>query len=69
VETDAFLVAKARSMKYMMGVARGCWVVSYAWLDACLAAGSWVPEKNFEVKASACSCGPTQLLGICGGAC
>ncbi|GAB4820683.1 hypothetical protein N2152v2_007729 [Parachlorella kessleri] len=50
VETDDRLVATGRSMKYMRGVLSGCWVVSYSWIDACLAAGAWLPEKNFEAQ-------------------
>ena len=56
VETDDRLVATGRSMKYMRGVLSGCWVVSYSWIDACLAAGAWLPEKNFEAKVGRASC-------------
>ena len=53
VKTTAHGLAETRSMKYLQGCAKGCWVVSDAWADACMQAGRWVEEKAFEVKASA----------------
>jgi hypothetical protein len=50
VETDDALVAIRRSSRYLQGLARGCWVVSSAWLDACLEAGHLVKEQGYEVK-------------------
>ena len=37
-------------MAYMLGLAHGCWVVSYSWVQECLAHRRWVPEKNYQVK-------------------
>jgi hypothetical protein len=31
-------------------VARGCWVLSSAWLEACLAAGTRAPEAAYEAR-------------------
>ena len=39
----------SRTMKYFLGVARGLWVVSARWLDACSKAGKWVSEEAFEI--------------------
>jgi len=38
-----------RTLKYAQGVLAGCWVVSDAWLAACVAAGARVPEAPFEI--------------------
>lgn len=50
VAVDARGMAPARTMKLLQGMAAGAWVLAPAWLEACLAAGGWVPERHFEVK-------------------
>ncbi|PJF17061.1 Protein BREAST CANCER SUSCEPTIBILITY 1-like protein [Paramicrosporidium saccamoebae] len=41
-------VAK-RTLKYLRGVLRGCWLVSSEWVDICLQEGRLLDEKPFEV--------------------
>ena len=38
-----------RTLKYMMGILHGTWIVSDSWVDACTAAGCPVPEDAHEV--------------------
>ena len=49
VDTEVGL-AKGRTAKFLGGLALGCWLVSYAWLDACIETRDLVPEAPFEVK-------------------
>jgi len=42
-------LAQQRSLKYLQGLAQGCWLVSWAWLEGCAAAGCWLPEEPFEL--------------------
>ncbi|KAJ9512648.1 hypothetical protein QJQ45_018844 [Haematococcus lacustris] len=46
--TDAEQRAR-RTMKYLMGVAHGCWVVDCAWVAACLSLGGAAPEASYQV--------------------
>ncbi|KAL6755400.1 BRCT domain-containing protein [Haematococcus lacustris] len=46
--TDAGQRAR-RTMKYLMGVAHGCWVVDCAWVAACLSLGGAAPEASYQV--------------------
>lgn len=46
---DAEGVGQQRSLKYFQGLARGCWLVRWAWVDACAAAGRWLDEAPFEL--------------------
>ena len=39
-----------RTTKLMMGIVSGSWIVSAAWMAACLASGSAVPEGPHEVQ-------------------
>ena len=41
-----------RTLKYLLGVLCGKWVVAASWLSASLAAGSFVPEADHEVRMS-----------------
>ena len=50
VATDDSLIAEKRSRIYLEGLARGCWVVSTAWLEACFDTGMRVKENIYEVK-------------------
>lgn len=38
-----------RTLKYLLGVAQGCWVVTEDWLKECIRAKNRVSEKGFEV--------------------
>jgi len=50
LETDDCLMANQRSRKYLGGCAAGCWLVSSAWIEACIAAGARVPEETYQVR-------------------
>ena len=39
-----------RTMKYMMGVLSGCWVVDWTWLTDSAAAGRWLAEDDYEIR-------------------
>ena len=38
-----------RTMKYMMAVLNGCWLVDWAWLTDSAAAGRWLLETEYEI--------------------
>ena len=42
----------ACSAHYLNALAHGCWVLSYAYLSACLDAGQWLPEKPYQAWVS-----------------
>ncbi|XP_041118782.1 BRCA1-associated RING domain protein 1 [Polyodon spathula] len=37
------------SMKCLLGVLTGCWILKFQWVTACLEAGEQVPEQEYEV--------------------
>jgi len=39
-----------RTMNVLLGLARGCWILSADWLFESLENGSWLPEEKFELK-------------------
>lgn len=39
-------------MQYLLALAHGCWVVGHGWVDACLEAGHWLPERQYEARVS-----------------
>ena len=43
-------LCQQRSLKYFQGLAHGCWLVSWAWVEASATAGRWLPEDDYEVK-------------------
>lgn len=45
---DSAVVCR-RTLKYMMGILRGVWVVGDGWVAACAAAGRPMPEDTHEV--------------------
>ncbi|KAL0039358.1 hypothetical protein WJX79_004746 [Trebouxia sp. C0005] len=49
VQVNAGELCQQRSLKYFQGLAQGCWLVGWTWLEACAAAGCWVPEEGYEV--------------------
>ena len=49
LQVNAGRLCQQRSLKYFQGLAQGCWLVGWAWLEACAAAGCWVPEEGYEV--------------------
>jgi hypothetical protein len=49
VRTNQDGVIKQRTMKYMMSLMLGCWIVDISWIKSCLACNKLVPEAEFEV--------------------
>eukprot|EP01089_Gocevia_fonbrunei_P007745 TRINITY_DN1901_c0_g1_i1.p1 TRINITY_DN1901_c0_g1~~TRINITY_DN1901_c0_g1_i1.p1 ORF type:complete len:285 (-),score=42.12 TRINITY_DN1901_c0_g1_i1:104-958(-) len=39
-----------RTLKYMMGVLQGLWIVSYDWVKESEKAGKWVYEEDWEIQ-------------------
>ena len=50
VQVDAEGRCQQRSLKYFQGLAHGCWLLSWDWLEACSKAGAWLPEYPFQVR-------------------
>ena len=38
------------SVQYLLALAHGCWVLGHGWVDACLEARQWLPERQYEAK-------------------
>jgi hypothetical protein len=47
-DTNATGLAR-RTIKYLLAISAGLWIVRGEWVDACQAAGRWVSEAGFEV--------------------
>lgn len=47
-----------KTLKYLCAVAAGKWVVSFAWVEKCLAAGKLLPEEPFEALDTSGEPGP-----------
>ncbi|XP_036604259.1 microcephalin [Trichosurus vulpecula] len=39
-----------RTLNVLLGIARGCWIVSYEWVLWSLEFGHWVPEEPYELS-------------------
>jgi len=39
-----------RTMKYMMAVLEGVWILSFGWINSCIVSGTQVPEDGFEIE-------------------
>lgn len=39
-----------RTLKYMLGMVAGCWIVDFSWVEASAVAGYWVDENPFEIS-------------------
>nr|XP_044986793.1 microcephalin isoform X3 [Jaculus jaculus] len=49
--TTHVLVGKsARTLNVLLGIARGCWVLSYEWVLWSLELGHWISEEPFELR-------------------
>lgn len=46
-----------RTLKYLFGVANGCWLVCAEWLEASQRRGAWVNEAPFEIPGDSTSLG------------
>lgn len=48
--TTHVLVGKSvRTLNVLMGIARGCWILSYQWVLLSLELGHWISEEPFEL--------------------
>ena len=43
-------LARYRSRNFLLGILRGCWMLSTEWVDACVECGYLVDETEYEVK-------------------
>ncbi|XP_069707615.1 microcephalin [Phaenicophaeus curvirostris] len=53
-ETTTHVVAGSprRTLNVMLGIARGCWIVSYEWVLWSLEMGHWISEEPYELSSS-----------------
>lgn len=40
-----------RTLKFMLGLLNGLWIVNFAWVTSCLDAGKYVSEEPFEISS------------------
>ncbi|KAM6221079.1 microcephalin [Rhynchocyon petersi] len=41
-----------RTLNVLLGIARGCWILSYEWVLWSLEMGHWIPEEPFELSVN-----------------
>ncbi|KAM6082970.1 microcephalin isoform 2-T2 [Chlamydotis macqueenii] len=53
-ETTSHVVTGSprRTLNVMLGIARGCWIVSYEWVLLSLELGHWISEEPYELSSS-----------------
>ncbi|NXU33508.1 MCPH1 protein, partial [Drymodes brunneopygia] len=53
-ETTSHVVTGSprRTLNVMLGIARGCWIVSYEWVLRSLELGHWISEEPYELSSS-----------------
>ncbi|NWH36876.1 MCPH1 protein, partial [Chloropsis hardwickii] len=53
-ETTSHVVTGSprRTLNVMLGIARGCWIVSYEWVLWSLEFGHWISEEPYELSSS-----------------
>ncbi|XP_076141683.1 microcephalin isoform X2 [Alosa pseudoharengus] len=39
-----------RTLNVLLGIARGCWILSYEWILWCLEHRQWIPEEPYEMS-------------------
>nr|XP_046257590.1 microcephalin isoform X2 [Scatophagus argus] len=39
-----------RTVNILLGIARGCWILSFEWILWCLEQGQWIPEEPYELS-------------------
>ncbi|XP_057704740.1 microcephalin [Corythoichthys intestinalis] len=39
-----------RTLNILLGIARGCWILSFEWILWCLEQRQWIPEEPFELS-------------------
>nr|XP_033793218.1 microcephalin isoform X2 [Geotrypetes seraphini] len=52
-ETTTHVVAGSprRTLNVMLGIARGCWIISHDWVLCSLDYGHWIPEEPYELSS------------------
>ncbi|CAN8204750.1 unnamed protein product [Coccothraustes coccothraustes] len=62
-ETTSHVVTGSprRTLNVMLGIARGCWIVSYEWVLWSLELGHWISEEPYELSSSF-PAAPTTLI-------
>ncbi|NXL87953.1 MCPH1 protein, partial [Alectura lathami] len=53
-ETTSHVVTGSprRTLNVMLGIARGCWIVSYEWVLSSLEFGHWISEEPYELSST-----------------
>ncbi|NXN28296.1 MCPH1 protein, partial [Nycticryphes semicollaris] len=53
-ETTSHVVTGSprRTLNVLLGIARGCWIVSYEWVLWSLESGHWISEEPYELSSS-----------------
>lgn len=53
-ETTSHVVTGSprRTLNVMLGIARGCWIVSYEWVLCSLEFGHWISEEPYELSSN-----------------
>ncbi|XP_042745120.1 microcephalin isoform X2 [Lagopus leucura] len=53
-ETTSHVVTGSprRTLNVMLGIARGCWIVSYEWVLSSLEFGHWISEEPYELSSN-----------------
>lgn len=57
VTGEAGGLCKTRSMKYLMGVMHGCWVLSEQWIEDSMRDGIFREEETYEIQGDPCAVG------------
>jgi len=57
VTGEARGICKTRSMKYLMGVMHGCWVLSERWIEDSIKHGAFREEEAYEIQGDPCALG------------
>ncbi|XP_037127558.1 microcephalin isoform X2 [Syngnathus acus] len=39
-----------RTLNVLLGIARGCWILSFEWILTCLEQRQWIPEEPYELS-------------------
>ncbi|XP_063245415.1 microcephalin isoform X2 [Prinia subflava] len=61
--THVIIGSPRRTLNVMLGIARGCWIVSYEWVLWSLELGHWISEEPYELSSSF-PAAPIQSLSI-----
>eukprot|EP00066_Takifugu_rubripes_P012438 XP_011601704.1 PREDICTED: microcephalin [Takifugu rubripes] len=48
--THVVSCGQRRTVNILLGIARGCWIVSFEWILWCLEQRQWIPEEPYELS-------------------